>query len=168
MTASKLGLAAADVRRARSLARQVGRPIVKLAKQHTTVSVERATLRMAGLAGADSEGTPWVNRLLDAVRADVGLEHGAALPVWHALVQGEAEDLVTLAQKAAAGSVMFRLAVRLAGLASNVMSGSPLVIAVRVTATVSVGSTTASLITGIVIVAVVLPAGIVTECVMAV
>src|SRR5690348_15604730 len=109
MTTSKLGLAAADVRRARSLARRVGRPIVKLAQQHTTVSVERATLRMAGLSGADSEGTPWVNRLLDVVRADVGLEHGVALPVWHALVQGEAEDLLTLAQKAAAGSVAFRL-----------------------------------------------------------
>ena len=65
-------------------------------------------------------------------------------------------------------SVMFRLSVRWAGLASNVMSGSPLPMPVRVTATVSVGSTTASLITGIVIVAVVLPAGIVTECVMAV
>jgi beta-lysine 5,6-aminomutase alpha subunit len=109
MTTSKLGLAAADVRRARSLARKVGKPIVTLARQHTTVSVERATLRMAGLSGADSEGTPWVNRLLDVVRADVGLEHGAALPVWHALVQGEAEDLLTLAQKAAAGSVRFRL-----------------------------------------------------------
>jgi beta-lysine 5,6-aminomutase alpha subunit len=106
---SKLGLAAADVRRARTLARQVGRPIVRLAQQHTTVSVERATLRMAGLGGADSEGTPWVNRLLDVVRADVGLEHGASLPVWDALVRGEAEDLVTLAQKAAAGSVTFRL-----------------------------------------------------------
>jgi beta-lysine 5,6-aminomutase alpha subunit len=107
--AGKLGLAAADVRRARSLARKVGRPIVKLAQQHTTVSVERATLRMAGLSGADSEGTPWVNRLLDVVRADVGLEHGAALPVWDALVRGEGEDLLTLAQKAAAGSVTFRL-----------------------------------------------------------
>jgi beta-lysine 5,6-aminomutase alpha subunit len=106
---NKLGLAAADVRRARSLARRVGRPIVKLAQQHTTVSVERATLRMAGLAGADAEGTPWVNRLADVVRADVGLEHGVALPVWDALVRGEAEDLVTLAQKAAAGSVTFRL-----------------------------------------------------------
>jgi beta-lysine 5,6-aminomutase alpha subunit len=106
---SKLGLAAADVRRARSLARKVGRPIVKLAQQHTTVSVERATLRMAGLAGADSEGTPWVNRLLDVVRADVGLEHGAALPVWDALLRGEGEDLLTLAQKASAGSVRFRL-----------------------------------------------------------
>jgi beta-lysine 5,6-aminomutase alpha subunit len=105
----KLGLAAADVRRARSLARKVGKPIVKLAQQHTTVSVERATLRMAGLAGADSEGTPWVNRLLEVVRADVGLEHGAALPVWDALVRGEGEDLLTLAQKAAAGSVTFRV-----------------------------------------------------------
>ena len=108
-TNRKLGLAAADVRRARTLARKVGRPIVKLAKQHTTASVERATLRLAGLSGADGEGTPWVNRLADVVRADVGLEHGVALPVWDALLRGEAEDLATLAQKAAAGSVRFRL-----------------------------------------------------------
>ncbi len=43
------------------------------------------------------------------VRADVGLEHGVAVPVWDALLRGEADDLVTLAQKAAAGSVTFRL-----------------------------------------------------------
>jgi beta-lysine 5,6-aminomutase alpha subunit len=105
----KLSLDAADVRRARTLARQVGRPIVKTAQQHTTVSVERATLRLAGLGGADGEGTPWVNRLLDVVRADVGLEHGVSVPVWDALLRGEAEDLTTLAQKASAGSVTFRL-----------------------------------------------------------
>ena len=45
------------VRKARSLARKAGRPIVNLAKQHTTVSVERAVLRLAGLAGADTEGS---------------------------------------------------------------------------------------------------------------
>lgn len=105
----KLTLDAADVRRARTLARQVGRPIVRTAQQHTTVSVERATLRLAGLGGADAEGTPWVNRLSDVVRADVGLEHGVSAPVWDALLRGEAEDLVTLAQKASAGSVTFRL-----------------------------------------------------------
>jgi beta-lysine 5,6-aminomutase alpha subunit len=104
-----LDLDPAAVRRARALARRVGRPIVRLAEQHTTVSVERATLRMAGLSGADPDGTPWANRLLDTVRADVGLEHGVSLPVWDALVRGEAEDLTTLAQKAAAGSVRFRL-----------------------------------------------------------
>ncbi len=50
-----------------------------------------------------------MNRLLDAVRGDVGLEHGIALPVWDALVRGEADDLAVLAQKASAGSVRFRL-----------------------------------------------------------
>ncbi|WP_433002368.1 lysine 5,6-aminomutase subunit alpha [Kribbella sp. CA-294648] len=105
----KLDLDPVTVRKARSLARKAGRPIVNIAKQHTTVSVERAVLRLAGLAGADTEGIPWVNRLADTVRADVGLEHGLALPVWDALVRGEAEDLSVLAQKAASGSVTFRL-----------------------------------------------------------
>ncbi|MGH3413577.1 MAG: lysine 5,6-aminomutase subunit alpha [Marmoricola sp.] len=104
-----LPLERGDVRRARTLARAVGRPIVRLARAHTTVSVERATLRLAGLSGADAEGTPWVNRLVDVVRADAGLEHGVALPTYDALVRGEAEDLLTLAQKASAGSVRFRL-----------------------------------------------------------
>ena len=106
---TKLDLDPATVRRARSLARKAGRPIVDLAQKHTTVSVERATLRLAGLQGADADGIPWVNRLMDAVRGDVGLEHGVALPVWDALLRGEAEDLGTLAQKASAGSVRFRL-----------------------------------------------------------
>src|SRR6476469_1121647 len=105
----KLDLDPATVRRARSLARKVGRPIVKIAQEHTTVSVERATLRLAGLEGADAEGTPWVNRLVDCVRADVGLEHGVSLPVWEALRRGEGADLRELAEKASAGSVRFHL-----------------------------------------------------------
>ena len=83
--------------------------MVKLARTHTTVSVERALLRMAGLAGADAERVPWVNHLVDAVRADVGIEHGVALPVWDALLRGDAPDLLTLAQKASSGAVSFRL-----------------------------------------------------------
>jgi beta-lysine 5,6-aminomutase alpha subunit len=105
----KLELDPTTVRRARSLARKVGRPIVRMARQHTTVSVERATLRLAGLGGADAEGTPWVNRLVDVVRADVGLEHGVALPVWDALRRAEGADLRELTEKASAGSVSFRL-----------------------------------------------------------
>ena len=91
-TRGKLDLDPVTVRKARTLARRAGRPIVDLAKQHTTVSVERATLRLAGLQGADADGIPWVNRLLDAVRGDVGVEHGIALPVWDALVRGEADE----------------------------------------------------------------------------
>jgi beta-lysine 5,6-aminomutase alpha subunit len=105
----KLNLDPALVRRARQLARRAGKPVVDLARGHTTVSVERAVLRLAGVAGADPDGTPWVNRLVDAVVQDVGLGHGAALPVFHALATSGAHDLTLLAQKAAAGSVRFEL-----------------------------------------------------------
>ncbi|GGK75723.1 lysine 5,6-aminomutase subunit alpha [Ornithinimicrobium pekingense] len=97
------------VRKARTLARRLGRPVVDIARSHTTVSVERATLRLAGLAGADHERVPWVNHLVDAVRDQVGLEHGVTTPVWDALRRDEAPDLLTLAQKASAGSVSFRI-----------------------------------------------------------
>ncbi len=97
------------VRKARTLARRLGRPVVDIARSHTTVSVERATLRLAGLAGADHERVPWVNHLVDAVRDQVGLEHGVTTPVWDALRRDEAPDLLTLAQKASTGGVTFRL-----------------------------------------------------------
>ena len=80
--AGKLDLDPALVRRARRLAARAGQPVVDLARSHTTVSVERAVLRLAGVTGADPDGIPWVNRLVDAVRADVGLGHGVALPVF--------------------------------------------------------------------------------------
>jgi beta-lysine 5,6-aminomutase alpha subunit len=92
---------------ARTLAAVVGQPIVDIARRHTTVSVERATLRLAGLSGADPDGTPWVNRLVDAVRADVGLAGGVSGPVWSALDRGDAEDLPSLAARAARGDIRF-------------------------------------------------------------
>ncbi|MCX4766710.1 hypothetical protein OG562_38200 [Streptomyces sp. NBC_01275] len=107
--AGKLGLDPHLVRRARELAVRAGRPVVDMARSHTTVAVERAALRLAGLSGADAEGIPWVNRLVDAVRDQVGLEHGVALPVWHALRTGTSRDLTELAARATARDVSFRL-----------------------------------------------------------
>src|SRR3954462_10638135 len=104
-----LELDPALVDRARRLAVRAAEPVVTLARTHTTVSVERATLRLAGLAGADAERVPWVNHLVDAVRAQVGLQDGVCLPVWDALARDAASDLLTLGQKAAVGSVAFRL-----------------------------------------------------------
>jgi beta-lysine 5,6-aminomutase alpha subunit len=109
MSRTLLELDPAVVRSARALARKAGKPVVDLAKAHTTVSVERATLRLAGLSGADHENVPWVNHLVDAVRESVGLEHGVTLPVWDALARGEAPDLLTLAQKSSSGAVQFQL-----------------------------------------------------------
>jgi beta-lysine 5,6-aminomutase alpha subunit len=106
----KLHLDARTVRTARRLAARAAEPVIELARSHTTVSVERATLRLAGLSGADpaSDGNqPWVNTVVDAVAAQVGLAGGVALPVWHALLEGGHADLAELAAKVAAGSVRF-------------------------------------------------------------
>jgi beta-lysine 5,6-aminomutase alpha subunit len=105
----KLNLDPALVAQARELAKLAGEPVTELARTHTTVSVERAVLRLAGLDGADEDGMPWVNRLADAVRESVGLEHGIALPAWDALLTGGYPDLRTLAVDAGAGLVKFRL-----------------------------------------------------------
>ena len=104
-TKPKLELDPVVIRKARSLARKAGAPVVKIARTHTTVSVERAVLRLAGLSGADHDRVPWVNQLVDAVRGEVGLEHGVSTPVFDALRRGAAPDLLTLAQKSAAGSI---------------------------------------------------------------
>ncbi len=106
---SKLNLDQGAVLLARELARRAGEPVTQLALTHTTVSIERAVLRLGGLDGADSGGMPWVNRLIDAVRESAGLEHGVALPVWDALHAGGYPDLRTLAEAAAAGKAGFRV-----------------------------------------------------------
>ncbi len=115
----RLELDPALVARARELAARAGQPVVDLARQHTTVSVERAVLRLAGLTGTDpltggvdggAEGTvPWVNRVVDAVREQVGLEQGVAMPVWHALTSGDAPSLQSLAESVGAGTARFEL-----------------------------------------------------------
>jgi beta-lysine 5,6-aminomutase alpha subunit len=105
----KLNLDPTVVAQARELARLAGQPVTDLARTHTTVSVERAVLRLAGLDGADEDGMPWVNRLTDAVRESVGLEYGVAPPVWDAMRCGGYPDLRTLAVDAAGGLVKFRL-----------------------------------------------------------
>ncbi len=115
---SKLALDPKVVDEARRLAAVAAEPVIEMARTHTTVSVERATLRLAGLSGADpasfsaAEGAgtqPWVNTVVDAVREQVGLQHGVALPVWHALLSGEYADLTELAAKTSAGSVRYAL-----------------------------------------------------------
>ncbi len=105
----RLHLDAAVIREARALASRAGQPIVELARTHTTVSVERAVLRLAGLRGADADGMPWVNRLADAISETAGLEHGVALPAFDALLTGGYPDLAALAGDAAAGRVRFRV-----------------------------------------------------------
>jgi len=117
VSTGKLGLDPRVVRAARRLAAAAAEPVIELARTHTTVSVERATLRLAGLSGAadagqgapDGGSRPWVNVVTDAVAEQVGLENGAALPVWHSLLTGDCRDLTELATRTEAGAVRFVL-----------------------------------------------------------
>ncbi|MGO1056248.1 lysine 5,6-aminomutase subunit alpha [Crossiella sp. CA198] len=106
-----LDLDAEVVARARRLAAEAALPVVTLAKAHTTVAVERATLRLAGITGADTThragDVPWVNRVVDTVREQCGLAHGSVLPVFHALREHGLGDLTELAEATAAGQITF-------------------------------------------------------------
>jgi beta-lysine 5,6-aminomutase alpha subunit len=106
-----LNLDPALVARARALAAAAAAPVVDLATSHTTVAIERATLRLAGLTGADTAhpagDVPWVNRVVDTVRAHCGLAHGAALPVLHALRTHDLGSLTELAEATAADQVRY-------------------------------------------------------------
>lgn len=98
---------------ARRLAAKAAEPVVALAKAHTTTSLERATLRLAGITGADSAhragDVPWVNRVVDTVREQCGLEHGVVLPVFHALREHGYDTLTSLAEATAADQVRYTI-----------------------------------------------------------
>ena len=73
----------------RALAEEIATPIEHLARTHSTVSLERACLRLVGVDGVEGEGTeavPYPNRVVDEVRAAIGLERGVLIPFFHALV----------------------------------------------------------------------------------
>ncbi|MFA5786648.1 MAG: lysine 5,6-aminomutase subunit alpha [Actinomycetota bacterium] len=77
----KLSLDRGLAREARRLASAAAAPVQRFTEAHTTVSVERAVLRLLGVQGAGRRGIPIVNQVVDRLRAGVGLERGALLPV---------------------------------------------------------------------------------------
>ncbi len=79
----RLRIDAETVAECRSLAAEITAPVEELARSHTTVSIERACLRLCGVDGVLGEGTeavPVPNAVVDVMRDEVGLEGGAMLP----------------------------------------------------------------------------------------
>ncbi len=83
---SKLGLDASAIARCRDAAGAIAQSVLGFAALRTTASIERATLRLAGVEGADGEGVPLVNRVVDAEGAKGLLPGGIALPFGRAMV----------------------------------------------------------------------------------
>jgi len=89
----------------RALAAEIAAPIERLATSHTTVSIERASLRLVGVDGVEGEGTeaaPIPNRVVDEVRAAVGLERGVLIPFFHTVETG-CGDIGAEARRIASG-----------------------------------------------------------------
>jgi beta-lysine 5,6-aminomutase alpha subunit len=78
----KLRIDQDEVARARRLAGAIVDPIEDFIARHSTVSVERAIVRLCGVDGVDADGVPLPNRLVDALAGrelGVGCALGAAV-----------------------------------------------------------------------------------------
>ncbi|MBU1568299.1 MAG: lysine 5,6-aminomutase subunit alpha [Proteobacteria bacterium] len=64
------------INRLKSLARQVAEQVQEMIADYSTVSVERAVLRLYGVDGVDGDGTPLVNRLVELLQAKEMLSAG--------------------------------------------------------------------------------------------
>ena len=84
-TKSKLGLSATRIAHARELASSIVGPVQDYVSKHTTDSVERATLRMLGADGADSNEIPVPNLITDSLKEN--LSHGVARYYINALLK---------------------------------------------------------------------------------
>jgi beta-lysine 5,6-aminomutase alpha subunit len=65
------------VERARELAARIAAPVQRFILAHTTVSIERAVLRLYGVDGVDEAGVPYPNLLVEQLKEDGVLGLGA-------------------------------------------------------------------------------------------
>jgi beta-lysine 5,6-aminomutase alpha subunit len=91
----------AQVARCRALAERIAGQVLDMVHRHTTVSVERAVLRMFGFHGAGPGGVPWVNLMVDALHGRGLTGRGAAYWLGRAL-RGGARDPLQVAERLAA------------------------------------------------------------------
>ena len=92
----------------RELATTIARPLEELARDNTTLSIERASLRSIGVDGVEGEGAdavPIPNRVVDEVGASAGLDRGVLVPFLHAVEAG-CGDIQTAADQIARREVV--------------------------------------------------------------
>jgi beta-lysine 5,6-aminomutase alpha subunit len=68
-----------QIERSRRAAGNIADSVLKFAKKHSTVAIERAVLRLMGVEGADADGVPLVNRVVDMALKEGLLGQGIAV-----------------------------------------------------------------------------------------
>ncbi|HSB20869.1 MAG TPA: lysine 5,6-aminomutase subunit alpha [Anaeromyxobacteraceae bacterium] len=89
-----------EVERCRALADRVTEQVLAFVRRHTTVSIERAVLRLLGFHAAGPRGVPHVNLMVDELHARGLLGRGAAFWLGYALRTG-ARDPARIVEKLA-------------------------------------------------------------------
>src|SRR5947209_1070188 len=87
--------------RCRALAESISRPVETMIEQHTTVAIERATLRLLGVEGAIEQAGQWfpqVNVIIEDLRKGSALGQG----VLHWFVNGMIQKKMTAPELASA------------------------------------------------------------------
>lgn len=82
----KINLDDAKVAQAREVAGSIAAHIQAFINEHTTVSVERAVVRLFGIDGVDSEGVPLPNLIVEDITRGGGLSRGVAYYIANACV----------------------------------------------------------------------------------
>ena len=82
----KLNLDLEQIRSCRESAARIAQAVMGFAQRRSTVSIERAILRLLGVAGADETEVPYVNRLVTCLVEKGWLQDGVAIHVGHAAV----------------------------------------------------------------------------------
>ncbi len=84
-TAGLLNLNPVDIELARELAKNIADDIQGYINRHTTVTIERTTLRLLGLKGINDQGEPLPNVVVDAIKRHLG--EGATEPFVRGLLR---------------------------------------------------------------------------------
>ncbi len=103
MTA-KLNLDQKKVDAARAAARAIAQDIQIFVDQHTTVTVERAVIRLLGVDGINAEQIPLPNIIVDAVATAGRLSRGASFFLANAMLE-TGLDAQTVAERVASGQL---------------------------------------------------------------
>lgn len=93
------------VDKARELTRCIVEPVADYARRHTTVTIERAVLRLIGVDGVDENEVPLPNCLVD--RAQLLLPGGILRPFIEAMLRGQL-DIQATAEAIASGELELR------------------------------------------------------------
>lgn len=103
---AQIGLDQKQVEKVKQLAKDISAQVQGFITEHSSVSVERAILRLYGVDGVNAEGTPLPNHLIEILKSNEALSDGASRAFAAALLE-TGRDVQTTAELISQGKIAF-------------------------------------------------------------